>query len=859
MQGDSSFRTQSGGMSDTDMSKIRSLISEFVGDQRIGDFLGNAIERAFGNALSANAGLFGDASMPYGSTSIFGAQNAGANVTNWMQDQSVSGAMKASSEEVERLRQAQNEKYLLAFGAAKTQAEAEALSDKFTMTGLASNFMFNQLQPKGLQLGMEEGIRYMGAGGIGLDADQLRTRTAASKMTEALTTDFLSKPGDYSGLKGSDVGRLFAEMGRTGQLSRIREESGDDPAQMQDRVIQETQRAAQSIQSFRQIFRGSVTDVLDQVNALMGMDVASTFEDKGRGLFQRMSSAGMATGFTSQQMTALGGMSRVVSTQAGLDSWGSVANATFTAQLLGVTRHGGAVSPLVAQPRYRQDVLTRVTGAQQSGMARDISGAYSLVTQRSGKEAADTWLRDIRGRADLGSMTADDIAETVRNSTAATQEAGVEDTLSGFDLRSASFGEAAEKARAEGVGGRAALLSNAQNIQTLRMSMAQRVLGQRGFDAQKITQFQEALKGKALTEKNLRDAASASGMGEAGSIAVGSMMRRFGTQASELKMGGARYVDQFLASALDSNRLGNIIGQTELGAGLMETLSASGAQGGVVGFNKLIAEVSKGGSDKNELTMRAIFEAVTGKDAADLDITELQQGITPISSNLTKLLKSDPTDAAGRSKKEMATIGANSALRALLTGQIDGKMMTQKQLKQARDALGKGDVDSLINFATQSTDDKRKLSILKNAGSIRTLLGDGAGKVESSDIEENADAMTLMEEASKLPMDDFVSKELKDDDTKRKVFQDTTKNLLAGYRKYLKKQGKEGDPDISFDTFRSKWFGAGKRGMDEEEYSKLMEAEDKDNDSIGSGGPEGMGGIIEMLKRIFDLIEDKVP
>ena len=288
---DSGFSTNT-GMADTDIAKLRQLISEVVGDPKLAGMLTSAFESAFGKTFSSNVNMFGGATMPYGSSSMFGPQDAGMNMLRWSQDQSISATMAESTRIVDEMKRDQRENYLMAFGGADSPEQAKAMSERFTFTGMMSNFMFNQLQTGSLQRGVEEGSRYMGAGALGFDKATLDTQRNASSMGAAVTGDFISNPENYSGLKGADVGRLYAEMGRTGQLAKIQDQNEGmfGPGNAQGAVIKATQEASRSIQAFRQIFRGSVTDVLDQVNALMGMDVMATFDDQGRSLMQVLES-----------------------------------------------------------------------------------------------------------------------------------------------------------------------------------------------------------------------------------------------------------------------------------------------------------------------------------------------------------------------------------------------------------------------------------------------------------------------------------------------------------------------------------------------------------------------------------------
>lgn len=821
------------GLQSSDIAQLRQLLNEIA--PSLGDVLGNAFEKAFGQAFQSNIGMYGGATLPYGSTSLFGPRNAGADFMAWSQDQGIAAAMSESQRTVERLRNEQNQNYLLASGAASTQAQAEAMSRRFTFTGLASNLMFNQLQPAALQRGLEEGSRYMGAGALGWDPMATDDRTDIRMMNTALTEDFLSNPQRYYGLKGADVGRLYAEMGRTGQLSSIRNTS-ENESDMEARVVEATREASRSIQAFRQIFRGSVTDVLDQVNAMMGVDVMATFDDQGRSLLQNMSAAGSITGFAPQQMAALGGMSRHISKQAGMDPWGSAAVATHAAQIMGVQRLGHR-SPLVNQVDFRNDVVLQTTGAQQSGMSRDISGAYAMITQRDGKAAADAFLTKIRA------MSPEEALRLDPTSLARLVGEGV----TGFDIRDASYTAEAEIARSRGIGTRVAAQHNAASINESRMVMIRNRLETSGV--QDVEGIMAALREGPVTEDAMRKAFA----GNEGAMSLrGSLMRTFGLQAEALNIsGGARGVDQLLGASFDRTRLDNILKQTDTGRMMLETLGGRNVGGGLSGINAYINELGKEG---NKGTMQGFVKAALGGDS---DITVDDAGkMLGLFGTGTKNLQ-DYLDKRGLSdvdagRQQMASVGANLAARTLFTRMYKGEAATDAQMKEARDLLQnfKDDPQALMDYAETVGGDFQS----KVAGNVfRLSKGMKDQTLEGNKLNKAAEAITVLQQAT--TEDKYKSTELQKEEEAKK-FKKTGEDLLRAYQDNLKTEKANLDPE----AFKRAWFEQNKdTSLKMKQFDEYLEKESQMNEAIGAPGStlSGIGAIIALLTKITTWMVDE--
>jgi len=858
---DTRFITNS-GLQDTDVAKIRQVILEVIGDPRLGNFLGDAFQRAFGQTMSSNINMFGGASMPYGSSALFGPRDAGAEMMAQQQDLGIQTAMASSAQTVSRLRREQAEKYLMTFGGAENEEQARAMAGRFTFTGMASNFMFNQLQPGGLQAGLEEGSRYLGAAAMGFDDRTLARQERAGTMADSLTEAFLSKPQDFYGLRGADVGRLYAEMGRTGQLGAIQRNAAEEaPGSelseteiMQRDVLAATKEASRSIQAFRQIFKGSVTDVLDQVNALMGVDVMSTFDDQGRSLLQNMSAAGAVAGFAPQQMAALGGMSRQVSLQAGLDPWGAAAAATYSAQILGTQRQAGISSPLVNQVAFRNDVVRKTTGAQQSGMSRDISGAYALIEQSAGKESADEWLRNLRDMEPDALMNMD--ASEIARST------GIKG-ISGFDVRDASFTAEAEKARAMGVGTRVAARHNMASLQANRLAMIENALEMNNVEGREGIMNQ--LRSGPVTEDAMREAFGTNA--EANALR-GSLMRRFALQAKAAGFtGGARGVDQFLATTYETETTRRIMEDTETGRRFMETLGGRNVSGGIVGLNEYIKTMA-GSSDP--ATVKGFVQSVLGGPGRNVDgteVLEMFEGFERGSENLRSYFVDNPlgkeATARERANRQMAEMGANEAMKTLFQRTYRGKAATKEQIAAARDLImnfrsgedTETTTQDLIDYAEEATGGGFQWDMAKNVFDIDKALERSGKKMEDEDIQRAAESLTVMEQ---ITADDvkFMSGGLRKDKAAQEMFKNTAQRLGEEYEESLRSGS--GAPK-SFEQFKREWSGwKASDTMDRKSFEKALEEESSANESIGAPGSTatGLGVIIELLKRIAAWFEN---
>ena len=366
------------------------------------------IREAFGDALTEQ----------FGSTSLLTSQNVGMNFIHAQQmsaaDASIRGAVAAG---VDSRRQFQTD-VINTFGHAGFDAAGNRIAldanevDRFvnspmSLQGLVSGRVYDMMMDTdNFNRGLREGNQYMGVGYSPRDPDNQASITReASLIAEAASTAFLNKDNNaFAGLGGKDTGRLYAEFSRTGRFNPARERyraekaalgddaDPDDLADIEARMTGETTRlveqATHSVAAFRRFFKGSLTDILDEVNGLMGVDVMATFQGAEENMMQKMEATGMVAGLGTGRMLDLAGRSRGYLTAAGHDPLGSVAAATMAGRMLGV--HANTKDDAFINPeRLRDTFVMKATQAGQSRIATATAGALALL-QESGNAKALT-------------------------------------------------------------------------------------------------------------------------------------------------------------------------------------------------------------------------------------------------------------------------------------------------------------------------------------------------------------------------------------------------------------------------------------------------------------------------------------
>jgi hypothetical protein len=694
---------------DTASDDAQRLLEVFT-SPTVSEFLRGTLDSFFPRFFQGTA-----AGVPYGSNALFSQQDVGRNLIDHFNQQSVNDAMQKSEDVVNKARFAQAMAFQRMFSDESVSDDrvTEKANNPFSPLNLMSNFVFAQTQPLQLQAGLEHSMKLMGAGsGIGLSdaamARDIDQRTAAlGAMSKTITADVMGMvrndkgelvPGGaaagigfYGGLRGGDIGRVMAEMSRRGGLNQFLTTNGatSTEADIEARAAelrQTARKASQAVASFRQIFRGSVTDVLDQVNSLIGADIMQTLGPQAaQEMGLRMGAAGGAAGFRPAQMAALGGMSMQFSRAMGLDHFGSMSNATESAFLIraAATPGLGISNPMafVNEPRFRQTVVQRVTGAEQSQLARSISGAFALL-RRSGLSEEDATARvsNLGG----GILTPQGIASQL----------GID--VNAQDIISAGFLTEAEQFRAKGGATRAALGSNLEVVQGARR--AQLDLMFRGFgdiNGQDVIRRADRM-GGGLTLRNIETAMNQMGVdGVTSGRALGMAGQLFERNARSLGFQNRFALDALLTAQEAEDRMDQLRARTDLQVDAQLTFGDKGVSRGFLGLRQLAGLAGKT-NIKTDVMLRGAFRAFAGN--TDISAQELTKFITG-SEDLFTSIRGMDTDAQAR-----AGAGVQTILEALQTNTLNGESLTSEQVTEMREALMSGDPNRVAEFGDANSE-----------------------------------------------------------------------------------------------------------------------------------------------------------
>lgn len=609
--------------------------------------------------------------LPYGSSTIFGTQDVGLNLVHALRTQSVDATLLAAGEAEDSVRRESLNQWYRALYPDMSEGEIESKIDApLSATGAIQKMVFNaQHQPDRLMAGLREGIQYLGTAPYlpgttsdeGIEA-QLRIRQEASTMAEAVQRDALVNPEEYGGLTGEEKGQVFAELARTGAFNAARKEAADieDPGAAMDQLgkqtVEMTRQASQAIKAFKHLFQGSVPEVLDQINGLMGTDVMQTFSEGGRELAQTMVATGMATGYTPDQMISFSGMSRQLSQAKGLDPWGSVASGTLAAQLVDIHTKTEGGGRFVNEQRFRENMIRRTTGAQESGISRDIAGAFALIQSSVGQEAADKFIDDlgddtIRGTSDVVS--------------AANTALGPESAVTGMDLKNASYSAAAETYRAEGGTGMLALRSNMEFVNRIKRDSLRSSLHAAGVSDSDVSDIMGSLDDKSLTTDNVMDAVE--GSIENAPAFEGAWRRRATQMAQGMTMGNNSFEsDAMLTAITNDEAYDNMQQQIADSVALQETFKGRGNVSGLGNLQHVIDALEE--ADGADISMRDVFRAATGSDNVDIPEEQMRPFL---GKNIDEMIAVANTEGAEDRLQKFKTLAEGGSLDSPqgLTGQ----------------------------------------------------------------------------------------------------------------------------------------------------------------------------------------------
>ena len=829
MAGDSNF---SGNTGEIDLLRWRQIFADLIADPTMFGFLERPIMSALQKVHTTFAGLPGGARMGFPGGSVFGPQDVGLNFADAMGQQSVLASSNPAQQALAKAQQNQAASFHQMLG--MNPAEAAAAAKRPGFTNLLSSYVFEAMQPQGLLAGIQESSRYMGVGPVSfltnpsLRAAQLGINEGAGLAAGSLADAFRTRPQDFGGLRGTDVGRIRAEQSRTGAFNAIDPSMGLD--QRASEMTRMTQEASRAVSSFRQLFKGSVTDVLDQVNSLLGTDVLQTFGGQGQAMFNRAAATGAIAGFRPEQIVALTAGSRQLSVSNGMDPWGALSSATYSAQILGANRRGNPTgSKFVSEPRLRQTVLAAVTGAQESGISRDISGGYAMVkASGNGQEAA------FLAAAGSASSSAE-VAGLVQ------QFGG--GSVSSFDLRNASFTPAAEEARLGGVGTTGALNARLGHISGTRQAIVNRVLANEGLGSISIT--------GPLTTSNIGTALAGANMGTSQFAAVhGEIIRRFQQQAGGLPGSpNAFEVDALLGSVQNRGVMDLLQGQISGRVGLQDMFKNQGKLSGLLNLRSVAEAFGKG----EKADYGKFIAVLTGQDPNGINVGKFFGFTADLEGQIKEL---------GGKEQTIAKLGLSAITSAMFSGRLGDKALSTQDFERFRQVFVSGGISpaqrlALLNEAAQSADEDAIYGASVSELTASYQKQGIFGKDIKSEHTRAASRMMTLQQISALSGGGMAS-QLGEKD--KKTFLGTAQNL----RDYTMAQLRAKNTDISAitDAFFAQADHGGKDAQ--MRFIQQMRDEAELNDNVGVGVYDSFGGgltgsILEALQGIWGILRDNMP
>jgi hypothetical protein len=642
------------------------------------------IREAFGDALTAQFGS-GELAQGYGSTSLFTSQHVGMNYLNAMQRGAADASMHAAATETAEARRQFQADTINTYGhlgydekgARIPLGEEEVqrlINSPMSLQAAGSGHLYDMIMsPELFHQGLREGNQYMGVAATG--ANQSAIREEASLISGALAKSWNKGTGDLFATNGQDSGRLFAELSRTGAFNAARQRyrsdkaalgedaSEEDLLEVTTRMTEETSRlvhqASQSVSTFRQFFTGSVTQIFDKINGLMGTDVIATFKGAENNMMNNMLATGMATGLGTGSMLGFAGKAHNYLTAAGHDPLGSVTAGTIAGGLLGqgVDKSGSA---FINRDRLEDTFVLTAAQAVQSRIARAASGAASLITD---PQQSDAFHKEL---ASGNLKTGFQIAEFTSNLL------GLTETLSPFDLQNLGNSNDATLLRTgNSVYGNLYLNERADKIKSSRLSILGTLL--------QGTNLSEADRIKALADVRGGDLTSTSMIGSLG---------EYFNQSDNDERADFRLLEGKLSRALNTShpsnggnmhevdRLLSSIGAGPPDVGSMTNVLTALAGTGGIGVRTLKAFMA---GDPKEKGWEHLLGAVMGDN--DIDNDKLASFIG-VSEELVKSLGDDGT--------AVARDGLTVSLQALQNNTYRNKNLTQVQQEKFRAPFAEG-------------------------------------------------------------------------------------------------------------------------------------------------------------------------
>jgi hypothetical protein len=627
-----------------DYSFSSNFLSMFLG----ADFraaMKSIISLGVGDALRMHVG-----DTPFGPTALWDTQNVGRNMFEHFMQQTTGAMLTDSARVREQARFDFNQRFAGMLGIDPANINPLGM----TLTSFFGTELFRRMGTQQLERGLGMASRYMGALPIGFVGEenqeqQRRLQDQLTSFNRTVMQDFVRNFDQYGGLSGAGVGRIMAEGARLGML---------DPADP-NAAINFAQRTAQMVGTAQQFFQGSATEVMDQLNATLGVNAVATLggaqgyapgysgTTQLNNLLTDMSAAGMVTGLTDQQMRMLTTGAANVAMARGGSPLGALANARDVA-LLATAANRSGVSAFVNEATLRQSIMNQVVRTQESESARALYGAAALVESRGGN--VNEFMAQVNQQgANLSLSGVVDLANQFMRG----QDPNAA-PVSTSDLINAGYTQAAERMRAGGEGTMAMVESRLNSIQADRA----RYLNQLGINVGRLD--------NNFSIENIERTLGPSAL-------TGQIRQVFAAQAERYGYRSAEEMDAALRATRLTAQMREAMGDVSQ---FQLEMQGFGRVQGAMGFIGLVQRLGEGGAGR--MNMARLAEALIGGGGENIRQRILDR---------EGLFREDRLRAIAESGDPNQLLGLDVAVQALKTGQIGGQRLSAEEMEDLRETF----------------------------------------------------------------------------------------------------------------------------------------------------------------------------
>jgi hypothetical protein len=799
---------------------IASLLAQIMSPE-MAAFASMIIKGSMGDVINNNMGKTGGT---YGPSPLFGGpRDVGVDMMDTFYRRSIEDTMRGSEQ---ALRQSMFDAKVSAH-TAMGSADPQKAATEFNLTNFATHLMMSTREPRQLQAGAIQAARFMGVGptvGLGEGSRELQAdiNANAGNLMARLTADFMNPANmnDYYGFGGGDVGRAYAELSRTGAFNDF---NGTDAsfAQQRTRVTE----FLGSVRAASRFYDGGFMDVVDQMNATVGVNARATFGGADTEMmYMRMHAAGRAANLSNSQMLSLAMQSAQVSRGMGyMDSTTALVAATESGVVLrGAMRNGGR---FVNEQRMRAGLVTMATSAANSEMAEMLSGAYVSLAE----DQRELFMNDV---LESGANDENSILALAR-------KRGF--TGTGVNLRNIGKTQDAREVRAENQDITAAALSAQTRMESDHRRMILRRTGMGAVaDAIEGTVTLEKL-GTALLDFYDGDKVKAGDKLGLYTESFDREARRFNMTGEELEgimVGAERNARQKLVRDTINQRV-------KVDNAFKHMGKVSGIQG-ILGFVDAVAKGEKG-------TAKGLFQSFMGLSDADyadfLGAANPEQFAEGAKQFFTTISEGDDVELIA---------GLDVLGNVMQTHKLDGKRVSKEDMRKyyelAAGNLGDAEADKLLRDLAGSSDVKMRKKVAEWSATKKVLAG--------RDVE---DIKPFQDEAQEYAMNEQLMELIGTSGFREKAMTRggvsagdlmSAKKIALKVNKFLAAKGSEG-----MDILEDKGYAGVLDNVTKEEiasYEKVLGVGKRQDDLMKAfDDTDPMTTIANTLSDIFNFIKEK--